>query len=215
MTATDERAAAAPAVPAQPGFFVLRFFGGDTEDDKSLVSKDPVVAWRIDGWDALPVALHENNHEDEYSILCPDGRVIDPGNYHHDDEAAWRAFEERSHRDALREGKASLRRAGIALTTKDIDTATGSLEALARPVDQLRATEMEDYATTLTAALIGLTEVPILAVVEAVCATEARRVAEAITRMAQIVIGAGKLLKIDQPENGGPAAQETATPGHA
>jgi hypothetical protein len=79
----------APTVPAIPGFIELVALESDSG---VFVAKAPIIAWRISRGGAEPISIEDNErcvNEIGRAVLCPDGRVFDPGNAEYDDETKW------------------------------------------------------------------------------------------------------------------------------
>jgi hypothetical protein len=66
----------ANVVAAQPGFSVIV---ATFPNDGGVILKTPVVAWEIEAGIALPVTPRASSLAAGYSILFPDGRVVDRG----------------------------------------------------------------------------------------------------------------------------------------
>lgn len=68
---------AAPAVPAGDGYWLLTF------GDDGSIRRSPIIAWRIDGFDARPISLDlpangtwwQSDHRSRCAILRPDGTI--------------------------------------------------------------------------------------------------------------------------------------------
>lgn len=79
-------------VPSPPGYFLLRYWYDEDGEYETPVERTQVLAWVFDGdlgyhrvytgWDT------PGRYDDSNAILCPDGRVIDPG------ESTWESEEE-------------------------------------------------------------------------------------------------------------------------
>lgn len=77
-----------PVVPATPGFFKLTLT--DDGQDGYGTFKQPIVAWRIDDDNAIPVVLESEIDKSEYGyILCPDGQVMWPYVEYFNSEKDW------------------------------------------------------------------------------------------------------------------------------
>jgi hypothetical protein len=80
-----------PPIKAEPGYWRLRYWA-DTDEVERL----PVLAWRLDlrhGYHQVVTPFSSGNPSeidgDDSAVLCPGGRVVEPGNELWDDEAAW------------------------------------------------------------------------------------------------------------------------------
>jgi len=90
----DIAALTRPVVPTLPGFFVAQVVGPDPYE----LHRAPVVAWRIDTYDSMPVTAGADITTDsnEWGVLCPDGRVVESdGETHESEDAFLRAAIER------------------------------------------------------------------------------------------------------------------------
>lgn len=79
-----------PILPAQPGYTLLTFY---SLDGKECIERSPVIAWKIDtdlGEFHEGIGLISPSSNAIMSgILCPDGRVICPGDTFYDNENEW------------------------------------------------------------------------------------------------------------------------------
>ena len=89
-TLTYPKDAAAPVVPALPGFNVLAYRYWESGD---CVDASPVLAWRILDLHSVPILIEdspgEHDSNSEWVIERPDGRVIRPYDAEFEDRAAW------------------------------------------------------------------------------------------------------------------------------
>jgi hypothetical protein len=87
-------------VSSSPGYAVLVFW--PDEGTGEFVSKDPVVAWRIERDVAIPITPDQSDTERRYAIRYPDpdGRVVVPFDRGFESEAAWLAYERERARKA-------------------------------------------------------------------------------------------------------------------
>jgi hypothetical protein len=74
-----ERAA---VIAAQPGYFVLNATFGSTPDEPPVVSREPVIAWKVDmvGHTLRPLCVDEaldGDNAEAWAILYPGGKVLD------------------------------------------------------------------------------------------------------------------------------------------
>jgi hypothetical protein len=91
---------AQPLVPATPGAEVLVFWMDNDEDERPVadnvtVSREPIVAWRIDACGhggACPVLLEDPVSSSFIGFTLPDGRVMFPYDCTCDDLAAAKAY---------------------------------------------------------------------------------------------------------------------------
>ena len=67
-----------PVITATPGYEVIEAFPDPEAPDGIAVDRTPIVAWRIDGQSALPVAPLDTPPDDKPAILTPSGAVIAP-----------------------------------------------------------------------------------------------------------------------------------------
>jgi hypothetical protein len=68
---------ASPIIPALPGTYRLNW-GIDPNTDEEWLTKDPVIAWRIDEFGVANPVTCEMSSSDPSVLLLPDGQVVDP-----------------------------------------------------------------------------------------------------------------------------------------
>lgn len=92
-------------IPAQSGYFLLTYFG----PEKEFVDRWPVLAWALDPELGFHEAITlDNSVADDVAILrailCPDGRMISPGDASWKTEADWIEY---ARRDAQKQKAAA------------------------------------------------------------------------------------------------------------
>ena len=78
-------------LPAQPGYTALWFYGEDGEE-KEMIDRHPIIAWQLDlelGFHIAITLWNSPGDDPMPAILCPDGRVIEPGSMTHPNEESW------------------------------------------------------------------------------------------------------------------------------
>lgn len=94
-----------PVVAATPGYTLLNYWFDSESRGAPLVSRTPIIAWRIDDGDiASPIVIDDDRGEDGLTsgILLPDGRVIMPCVETFADAAAWLAAMDRRAEESRR-----------------------------------------------------------------------------------------------------------------
>lgn len=100
-------------VTAESGFYWLTLIHRDVMcDNRDLIARMPVVAWRIDSAGAHPVLPDTRGHSydtrprarepalDAGALLCPDGAVL-AGGKNFEDELAWLSWVREEERRAI------------------------------------------------------------------------------------------------------------------
>lgn len=70
-----------PIIPAHPGFLVLAMWGSTGPADQMFSDEWPVVAWRVNAFGDLDPMVpdhHFRGMRDNFAILYPDGKVVNP-----------------------------------------------------------------------------------------------------------------------------------------
>src|SRR6516225_5910358 len=80
-----------PVIKAEPDYWLLSYLAETDEVDRW-----PVLAWRLDlqyGYHQVvtPASSGDPNegHDDQSAVLCPNGRLTEPGNRSWDNETEW------------------------------------------------------------------------------------------------------------------------------
>jgi len=76
-----------PVIPATPGFVLMKY--ECSKGDGEYVIKSPIIAWRLHGDSVNPITPDQEETEDWYHILFPDGQVYEQSGPLYKDEDDW------------------------------------------------------------------------------------------------------------------------------
>jgi len=67
-----------PAIPAPTGYEALRVVIDPAGDEPPTIRRSPIIAWRLDGQNAIPVTVGDDVSHAHVGIRAPDGWIYGP-----------------------------------------------------------------------------------------------------------------------------------------